>query len=406
MAICTGCSLLCEDIELTLKTGGISQVKNLCRKGHGHFQSLFTDRTSPKIDGQEVSLDQAIKKASEILQQAKHPLLYGWSSSALNAQRSGIDLAKRLGAVIDDTSSFCQGLIMERILSGKLTTCTLDDVRNFADISIFWGSDPSNSHPRLLSRFAYYPRGSKRQKSYEEERSCLVVDVRKSATTKLCNNYFRVPPGGDAEFIAAVMAVLEGKIPKFGDKKRMIELGTILRKAEFGAIFPGLGIISSLHDKMELLESLIAKLNGISAFKVIPTVEHCNTRGFNQLLREETGFINRVSFQGGEPKHGPENSMIAAAKSCDAVLVIGSDPLSAMPIGTARSLAKIPSIAIDPRRSLTTDAARVVIPCAMCGLEADGRAIRMDGAEIKFEPVVKSDLLSDEQILARIKEEI
>ena len=71
MAVCTGCSLLCEDIELTLKTGAISQVKNLCRKGHGHFQALFTERIVPKIDGQEVSVDQAITKAVDILASPK-----------------------------------------------------------------------------------------------------------------------------------------------------------------------------------------------------------------------------------------------------------------------------------------------------------------------------------------------
>jgi formylmethanofuran dehydrogenase subunit B len=97
---------------------------------------------------------------------------------------------------------------------------------------------------------------------------------------------------------------------------------------------------------------------------------------------------------------------MAAAKICDAALVIGSDPLSSLPFGTAKSLAGVSLIAIDPRRSLTTDAAQVVIPSAMYGLEAGGSAIRMDGVRIEFEPIVKSDLLSDEQILARIKEEI
>lgn len=406
MVVCIGCSLLCDDIELAIKNEAFTKVKNLCRKGHGHFQSLFMERTSPKVDGEEVSLDRAIKKAAEMLGQSKLPLLYGWSNSSLDAQRVGIDLAKRLGAIIDDTSSFCQGLIMERILKGILPACSLDDVRNFADTSVFWGSDPSNSHPRLLSRFAYYPRGSKRQKSYEEERTCLAVDVRKSATAKLCSNYFRVSPGGDAEFISSIISVLDGKIPKFGDKRRMIELGTILRKTEYGVIFPGLGMISSLWDNIELLESLIARLNEISAFKVIPTVEHWNTRGFNQLLLDNTGFINQVTFQGGEPKHGPEYGVIAAAKSCDLALVIGSDPLSSLPIGAARSLARVAQIAIDPHRSLTTDAAKIVIPAAIYGLEAGGSAIRMDGAKIEFEPVVKSDLLTDEQILARIKEEI
>ena len=101
-------------------------------------------------------------------------------------------------------------------------------------------------------------------------------------------------------------------------------------------------------------------------------VGHYNMRGFNQLLLEETGFINRVSFQGGQAVHGPEYSVMAAAKSCDAALVIGSDPLSSLPFGTARALARLPLIAIDPRRSLTTDAAKVVIPSAMYGLEAAG----------------------------------
>jgi len=111
------------------------------------------------IEGREVSLDQAIERAAEILKSAKSPLLYGWSNSALKAQAAGIDLAKKLCATIDDTSSFCQGMLMEPVLTGKVPSCTLDDVRNFADTSIFWGSDPSNSHPRLLSRFAYYRAG-------------------------------------------------------------------------------------------------------------------------------------------------------------------------------------------------------------------------------------------------------
>jgi formylmethanofuran dehydrogenase subunit B len=407
MTTCTGCSLLCEDIELVLKTGAISEAKNLCRKGQGHFQALFTERTKPMIDGKEVTLDQAIAKAAEILKNAKAPLLYGWSNSTLEAQTVGINLAKKIGAFIDDTSSFCEGLLMERILNGKIPTCTLDDVRNFADTSVFWGADPSNSHPRHLSRFSYYPRGEKRQKSYEEERTCVVVDVRKSHTAHLCSNYyFRVPPEGDAEFLESILTVLDGKIPKTDDKKRLIELGTILKKTEFGVIFPGQGMIYSLQDKMDLFEELVARLNEITTFKVIPMVGHCNMRGFNQLLLGQTGFINSVSFRGGAIRHGPEQGMAVAAKSSDAALIIGSDPLSSLPFGTARALAKVPLVAIDPRRSLTTDAAQVVIPSAMSGLEAGGTALRMDGTRISFEPITKSERLSDEQILTRIMEAI
>jgi formylmethanofuran dehydrogenase subunit B len=85
---------------------------------------------------------------------------------------------------------------------------------------------------------------------------------------------------------------------------------------------------------------------------------------------------------------------------------VGSDPLSSLPFGTARALAKAALIAIDPRRSLTTDAAEVVIPSAVSGLEAGGTAVRMDGVKIKFEPIIKTDLSTDEQILKRIMEAI
>ncbi|HPA97662.1 MAG TPA: formylmethanofuran dehydrogenase subunit B [Methanothrix sp.] len=407
MAICTGCSLLCQDIEADVSDGRLSKAKNLCRKGHGHFQASFSERTFPMIGGKQVDLNQAIARAAEILRSAKSPLLFGWSNSTLEAQRVGISLAEKLGATIDDTSTFCQDSLMESILSGNLPSSTLDDVRNYADTSIFWGADPSNSHPRHLSRFSYYPRGEKRQKSYEEERTCLVVDVRMSATAALCKeNLYRVSPGGDAEFIEAIISVLEGKIPRVGDKKKMIELGGLLKKTEWGAIFPGPGLVYSLQGNMEILERLLARLNEITVFKVVPMVGHFNTRGFYELLREKTGHVNRVSFKGGEIAHGPEQSVMTAAKSCDAALIVGSDPLSSLPFGTAQALARLPLIAIDPHRSLTTDAAEVVIPSAISGLEAGGTAVRTDGVKIEFEPIIEAGIPADEQILKRIMEAI
>ncbi len=406
-ATCTGCSLLCDDIEVDLKEGTVTHVKNLCRKGHGHFQAASTERMVPMIEGQKVSLDQAIARAAEMLRNAARPLLYGWSNCTMEAQAEGMKLAEKLGATIDDTSSFGQGPLMERILDGRIATCTLDDVRNYADTSIFWGADPSNSHPRHLSRFSYYPRGEKRQRSYEEERTCIAVDVRRSPTVEICSDYyFRVAPGGDAGFMEAVLSVLDGKIPRVDEKKKMIELGSILKKTEFGVIFPGSGMISSLQGNMDLFERLLIRLNEIAKFRAIPMVGRYNERGFNEMLREKTGFINRVSFKGGSVAHGPEHGVIASARSCDVALVIGSDPLSTLPAATASALAKKPLIVIDPRRSMTTDAASVTLPSAISGLEAGGSAVRMDGVRVKFEPFLKTDLLADEQILSRIREAI
>ncbi|NYT01217.1 MAG: formylmethanofuran dehydrogenase subunit B [Methanosarcinales archaeon] len=403
MAVCTGCSLLCEDIEVALDGGKMGKTRNLCRKGLGHFKSIYLDRARPAVDGKEAGIDEAIDKAAGILKNAKKPLIFGWSNSTLDAQKAGLELARELGAVVDDTSSICQGWIVEKVLRKEIPTCTLDDVRNYADVSIFWGSDPSSSHPRHLSRFSYYPRGEKRQRGYEEDRTAITIDVRKSPTADISDEYYRVLPGGDAGLVEAMISVLDGKIPRVEDKKKLISLVTNMKKSRFGVIFPGLGMVYSLKGRKELLDALVEKLNQSSRYSVIPMVGHYNMRGFNQTLLDQTGFINRVSFQDGV-ESGPEHSVMEAAKTCDAALVIGSDPVSSLPAAVARRLAGMPVVAVDPHRNLTTDVARVVIPSAASGLEAGGSALRMDGVEIKFDGVVESERMTDLEILARIKE--
>jgi formylmethanofuran dehydrogenase subunit B len=403
---CTGCALICEDILYADKEA-VPQARNICRKGQAHYQSLFAERTKPMIEGRDASMEQAITRAAEILKDARSPLIYGWSNSSSEAQAVGMDLAERIGAAVDDPSTYCEGLFMEMVLAGKVPSCTLDDVRNFADTSIFWGSDPSSSQPRHLSRFSYFPRGEKRQKSYEEERTCIVVDVRESPTARLCpETTYRVGPGEDLQFLEAILNVLEGKIPKFGDKKKMIELGSILKKTEYGVIFPGRGMLQSLQGKMELFLELMAQLNEVTTFKAIPVARGFNTRGFNQLLLDRTGFVKSVSFQHdkGEILHRPEDTLAGAAKRADALLALGSDPLAELPVGVARALAKVPIVAIESCRSITSDAALVVIPSAISGPEAGGTAIRTDGMKVSLEPFMKTDRLAEEQILTRIME--
>jgi len=59
---------------------------------------------------------------------------------------------------------------------------------------------------------------------------------------KICKGHFyRIPPKGDREFILALMEALSGKAPAY-DTKNMLGLASILKKAEFGAIFVGIGL--------------------------------------------------------------------------------------------------------------------------------------------------------------------
>ena len=119
MAFCTGCSLLCDDIEVDFEGAKVKRTMNLCRKGRAHYDSLVVDRLAPAVDGTSATIDEAISKAGELLAGSEKPLLFGWGNSTLAAQRSGIELAKKLGSVIDDPSSYSQGIITEKILAGE-----------------------------------------------------------------------------------------------------------------------------------------------------------------------------------------------------------------------------------------------------------------------------------------------
>lgn len=406
--VCTGCGMLCDDIEVESEKNIVNKVYTACRVGVAHMKD-GKESAVFRVDNKPVDEATAISEAATILKNAKNPLIFGLGTSTSETQKLAIELARKTSATLDDTSSFCLGKVIEALLNNKFKVCTLDDVRNKADVSIFWGADPSDSHPRHLSKHSYFPRGTEKQRGWEEERTAIAIDVRKSHTAKICGNYFfQIPPGGDVEFIDALIAALAGKLPKTSynfPPKRILELANILKGAKFGVIFVGLGLIYSLED-IEPLIRLMNTLNEKANFHLVPMVGHYNMRGFNENLFEETGYVNSVMFENGTVKHGPEYSIVESlkAKTVDAALIIGSDPLSSLPRSISKNLLEIPMVVIDPCETLSSRKAKVYINTAISGVESGGSATRMDGVKVEFKPVVETKRPSDEAVLKKIME--
>lgn len=407
---CTGCALLCEDIQVFVQDGKLEKVENACIKGKARLNGCG-QAAKPKVNGKDTDADEAVSKAADILKKAEKPLLYGFSNSTSEAQLAGIELAHRLCGVIDSTSSFCQGITINEILKGSIPSCTLEEVREKADVLLYWGADPMSSHPRHMSKYSYFPRGELRQRGYEEDRTAISIDVWQSRTAKICRNMFhRILPGGDGEFIRALMDALSGKVPKLSydfEIKQVLELAAVLKKAEFGVLFAGLGLVYSIQEEFHLLVELMEKLNAAGNFHLIPMAGHFNMRGFNHNMFERTGSIHRVKFTPGGVLSGVEYSVVEQLKNgADAVMVVGSDPLASLPAVVAKRLRDIPVILIDPCTNLTSRVADVTIPCAVTGLEAGGKAVRMDGKEMEISPLLPGERPSDEILMRRIIEEV
>lgn len=406
--VCTGCGMLCDDIEVDVENNKINKAYTACRIGVAHMKD-GKESAAFLVDNKPVDETTAISEAATILKNAKNPLIFGLGTSSNEAQKLAIELAKKTSATLDDASSFSLGEVIEALLNNKTKVCTLDDVRNKADVSIFWGTDPSDSHPRQLSKYAYFPRGTEKQRGWEEERTAICIDVRKSHTAKICGNYFfQIPPGGDAEFIDALIAALAGKLPKTSynfPPKRILELANILKGAKFGVVFAGRGLVYSL-DNLEPLIRLMNALNEKANFHLVPMIRQYNTRGFNENLFKETGYVNSVKFEDGTVKHGPEYSVVESLKekTVDAALIIGSDPFSILPRSIAKNLLEVPVIVLDPCETLTSRNAKVYISTAIDGVESGGSAIRMDGVKVDFKPAVETKRPSDETVLKKIME--
>ncbi len=87
---------------------------------------------------------------------------------------------------------------------------TLGQIKNRADLIIFWGCNPAEAHPRHALRYSsnvcgrFTPDG-------RAGRKVIVVDVRETRTSKNADLFVRINPGEDYQVISALRMMLAGK---------------------------------------------------------------------------------------------------------------------------------------------------------------------------------------------------
>jgi len=418
--VCPFCGCLCDDIAVEIKNGEITEVRNACELGYTKIAHHYERYRAPMIrvrgELREVSYEEAIEKAAEILANSKRTLYYGWSNSTCEAQKIGVHLAELTGGVIDNTTSVCHGPSVLAIHNVGHPGTTLGQIKNRANLIIYWGCNPMAAHPRHLSRYTTYPRGFFRQKGYEQ-RYLVVVDVRETDTAKIANKFIRVRPNSDYAVISALRAILRGHedvIPsEVGGvpKEELVDLVERMKNAEFGALFFGLGLTMSRgrYKNIENAIQLVRELNRYTKFTITPMRGHYNVTGFNLVCAWETGYPFGVDFSKGYPWYNPGETTavdILTRGDLDALFVMGSDPAANFPKEVLKTMAEIPVILVDPFPNLTSAFADVIIPAAINGVESEGTAYRMDSVPIRLRKVIDSNFMSDEEIMRRIYESV
>jgi len=402
---CPGCGCLCDDIEVDLDKDRITQTRNACTKGSTLLYAAQNPerRTLPTVNGNEVSIDEALKAAVSLLEGAKHPMIFGLDRSTLETQSLAIELAKKLGAVIDDSSSYTFGSVMEMVITDALPTCSLAEVKDNADLLLYWGADPPHTHPRHLSTFTYYAYSDYTEAGWFPNVTMSCISNRENEFTGMCRPVFIIEPGEDKSLIASILSQLNG-IDSTRDATALVEM---IRNASFCTIFCGVDLIYSLNNDLDTFIEMVQILSQSTRIAIIPMIEEPNLRGFNQLLYQKTGYSNGVDFTDGQI-HATSLPFLerVTTQPADCALVIGADPGSMLPRSVVQSLQHVPVICLDHFITPTTQAADIVIPTSLPGLESVGTAISMDGEERTLIKAKDTGYISESDILKQLMEKI
>ncbi|MFW9804448.1 MAG: hypothetical protein ACFFFC_17450 [Candidatus Thorarchaeota archaeon] len=396
--VCSGCSLLCDDVSAEVKGGEINSL-GLCRLGHQHLVSTiehFDAKSIIRYNGTEktVSFDAALKKAVEILHAAKSPLLFGWSHSADEAITKGFELASSIGATFDTLASLGMTKALSHELHSMQLEIDLDYARNNGELILYWGSDPTESSHRHPSKFAVLPRGENIPEGIES-RTIGVVDVRNTETMKMANHRLIIPPGTDAELLDALSSDIAGKRPITGDvvgisAQEILGLVRNIKKSDCTVIFYGSGLINSgaAEENLTGLQMLVEAVRGTGkqAF-ALPMATEPNIMGVARKTVDSDAGNTLSKLVGGE---------------FDAALVVGDDLLVSLPGPAAKALARIPIIYVGPPGRITDGKASVSIHTTDCMLLGSGGMQRLDYVEVSFkqwigrpkEAVDESDVLT------------
>jgi len=420
--ICPFCGTLCDDIEVHVENGRVMEALNACKLGNAKFMSMNKKHRHlvPRIRKDEgftkTTIEDAVARAAQMLVDAKRPLLYGWATTVCEAQSVGIELAEEVGGVIDSCASVCHGPSVLAIQDVGFPSVTLGEVKNRADLDIYWGSNPMHAHPRHMSRYSRYPRGYFRERG-QLDRTVVVLDVRKTDTAGIADKFLQVTPGDDYELVNAFRTLLHGgEIPDEVagiSKKDITETLEIMKSCQFGVLFFGVGLTMSpgKHRNIDNAISLVAELNKHTKFNLIPMRGHYNVTGFSEVLTWQSGFPFGVDYTRGYPQYNPGETTsveLLCRGEVDAIFVVGSDPAANFPKKAVAHLAKIPSVAIEPHETPTTYLCDLNIPSAIAGIEVEGTAYRMDNVPLRARKIMEppAGLYSDREILEMILEKV
>jgi formylmethanofuran dehydrogenase subunit B len=381
---CLGCGCACDDIAPLVRQNRIVEARNACPLG----RAWFGDGTVPqdvRAEGRAVSLEAALARAVTILTQASRPLVYLAGELSCETQRAAVGIADRLRAALDSPTSEIAAAVLAAQRRGR-AAATLGELRQRADLVVFWGFDPAERYPRYTSRYAVAPGGLQ-----TPSRTVVAVDVGDHRGPGDAEARVIISADVEVDALGVMRAVARGHAPPDAPALRpAIELARRMMQARYVALVHDAEPDGTPADpdRAEGLIALAQALNGPTRCALSTLRAGGNRSGADAVVTWQTGFPCAVDFSRGYPSYRPHDGAAAlvARREIDAMLLIGSP--GSVPEPVARGLASVPTVAIGPYASAAVFEPAVAVDTGVAGIHEGGMALRMDDVPLPLRPSV------------------
>jgi formylmethanofuran dehydrogenase subunit B len=404
------CGTLPDDLVVERTEQGLKVVKNGDGKSVAGFERKLPP-SSPKVGGQEVDLDKAIKEAAKLIGKAKLPL-YGGLATDVEGMRAVMALAERSSGIVDHALSEAQYRNFKVLQTTGWVMTTLTEARNRADLFIIAGSDIHTLHPRFFETIVSPPA------------SMFDVEAPKRTVVFIGKGLDRSGAKGSrigevvtigcedaraGEVVALVRARLRGfrvKDPKL-DGVTLADVDALAercRNAKYGVVVwapPSLNFpFADLA--VEQFAGLSKDLNQTIRFAGLSLggAEGAVTAG--AVCTWISGYPLRVSYATGAPDYDPYRWSIARMlqdKEGDLLVWIASISPELAPPKT-----DLPTIVLGTPGLKLAKEPQVFIPVGTPGVDHAGRLIRVDNVvSLPVKDLGRADLPPVADILAAIE---
>jgi formylmethanofuran dehydrogenase subunit B len=404
---CLGCGCACDDIILTVSGGRIDRSERACPLGGAWFgDGQVPNQVS--IDGAPAELDHALAQAAALLQGARGRLLVVLAADLTTAAYgSALALADALGATTESLVSEPAGA---GILAGQRrgrATATLGELRNRADLVVYWGVDPDARYPRYRSRYLDAPKTL--HLGDRPKRTVVSVAIGRDVGPADADLRVALEPAQEVLALAELRAGLLGRtLGAAGLPPALADLATRLTQARYAAIVHD-GEPTEEQRSPERTDALIAltqALNTPTRAALSTLRAGGNRNGAEAVSTWQTGFPFAVDFSRGVPGYRPDRRIgVPAGRPAPAVALVAG-AADSVPEPLVRALRDAAKVAIGPRASAAAYKVRVAIDTGVAGIHEAGMAYRLDDVPLPVQAPLAGPRSAEETLralLARVR---